>query len=272
MHLLSHKLLVKCQRLGQISCRKRKLRTILEGPLDPTEENPSDATVNARNIFAELELASELSEKGIVIRGFDDLQFDFHSVSISIECKRLHSIQRVPDNVATATRQLQGQLQGDHARGLIVLVVDRLLGLDRLMLHASADSDVRAAADEALTQFIEQHRVAFSPPVDTRIVGLAFIMRFQVLSLPRQVVGRSSTLLFSPLSEGLSLSIATSLCSKIWWGIYRPGSDPVHGLMGHNRQLCLPKEISELWQRQSGVWSNLARGRSRPWSPCVGLR
>lgn len=66
-------------KVGQNLLRRHKLRQIIDGPLDQTDERPSGPTAQARNIFTELELASDFLEKGLEIKGFDDLKFSFES-------------------------------------------------------------------------------------------------------------------------------------------------------------------------------------------------
>ena len=50
--------------------KKKSLRVLLEGPLNPEDEIPGDESVNARNVFTELELAAYFSERGITPTGF----------------------------------------------------------------------------------------------------------------------------------------------------------------------------------------------------------
>ena len=53
---------------------RRKLATILSGPLDPLDENPADASVQARNFLAELELAADrlTGVDRLVLRAIND--------------------------------------------------------------------------------------------------------------------------------------------------------------------------------------------------------
>src|SRR6202035_2660074 len=146
-----------------------KLRTILSGPLDPTDENPSDATVQARNFFAELELAADLSSKGLPIIGFDDVQIRFDGRDLYFECKRIHSASRVAANVNKAVEQLSTKMPDDRARGFITVVLDRLTGVDRMILRVYNDEEVTTAAQEQVSKFLERYAAEFQPPVDTRI-------------------------------------------------------------------------------------------------------
>ena len=170
---------------------RSKLKTILEGPLDPLDEDPASANVNGRNFFAELELAADLAAKGLILRGFDDVQFDYKSATIHIECKRLHSVKSVSSNVAGAAGQLSRKMAADRDRGIVALVIDRVLGVDRKVLGIRGDGQVEKANVELVSHFIDTYRDALQPPVDTRIIGVAFISRFLVYDELRNMMGSS---------------------------------------------------------------------------------
>lgn len=177
------------RRVGPNLLPRRTLRTILEGPLSPRDENPGDATVNARNSFAELELAADFSEKGVVPTGFDDLQFRFRGVNYEVQCKRLMSPNRVGDNIERAYQQLQRRMASDYDRGLIVLTAERILGLDGRILRVERDTDLTSEVH----RLIEEFRTTFGSPwwdfVDTRVVGLVIVLRFLCYTVRHNVFG-----------------------------------------------------------------------------------
>jgi len=177
---------------------RRKLATILTGPLSPLDENPSDASVQARNILAELELAANLAAKGLIPLGFDDLHIRFHDRDMWFECKRIHSSGQLATHVKKATTQLTRAMPGDTARGFIVVVLDRLTGVDRRVLRIDHDDQTLRAAHEVVEAFLKEHGSTFRSPVDTRIVGLGFILHFLVYSVPRHIVGIAFNLAIIP--------------------------------------------------------------------------
>ena len=87
------------RKIGPNLVPKKSLRILIEGPLSPLDEVLGDASVNARNVFTELELAAHFSEKGIPPTGFRDLRFNFRAVDYSVQCKRLLSASRVSENI-----------------------------------------------------------------------------------------------------------------------------------------------------------------------------
>jgi len=181
-----------CREIRQIGPNllpKKTLRAILHGPLSPTDENPSDGSVNARNLFAELELAADLSEKGIKPSGFDDLQFDFDGVPFAVQCKRLMSPRSVANNIQRAYEQLQRNLVTDHHRGLIALTAERVLNLDGRILRVEKEEDLLSEVH----RLIEEFRTRFGHPwwnfVDTRVVGLIIVLRFLCYTVRHNVIG-----------------------------------------------------------------------------------
>lgn len=113
---------------------RHDLRTVLNGPLMVQEEDPSTATVNARNIFFELELAADLMSRGIVLDGFDDIRFSFGGKGFRVECKRLHSEARVEENLASAYSQLRRKLAESGEYGIVALALERLTAMARRVL------------------------------------------------------------------------------------------------------------------------------------------
>jgi hypothetical protein len=177
---------------------RRKLATILTGPLDPTEENPADASVQARNFLAELELAADLSAKGIPPIGFDDLRVSFQGRDLWFESKRIHSHSQVPNHLAKATSQLTRSLPSPDSRGLIAIVLDRLTGVDRLILRATSDGHTLQAAAKVVEEFLKRHTALFRTKAEHRIIGLALVAHFLVYSPHRNIVGTSFNLAFVP--------------------------------------------------------------------------
>jgi hypothetical protein len=196
---------------------RHKLATILRGPLDPEEENPADASVQARNVLAELELAADFAFKGLVPTGFDDLRVSFHDQDLWLECKRIHSHAQVGTHIQKATQQLSRNLPNTDARGLLAIVLDRLSGVDRLILRAVNDGDTVRAAAEVANEFLKQHTALFQTKTEHRLIGLALVLHFLVYSSRRNMVGIAFNLIFVPwdIRESRDRTLLEDLASHL---------------------------------------------------------
>jgi hypothetical protein len=168
---------------------KRSLRVLLEGPLNPQDEIPGDESVNARNIFTELELAAYFSEKGIPPTGFGDLSFRFREVNYSLQSKRLLSTSRVQENIQKAYDQLKGNLTTDDDRGLIALAVDKVMGLEGKIYRVDNDIDVTSEVYRFTDEFKRTFGPAWTGFIDTRVIGILVVFRFLCHTAKLNVIG-----------------------------------------------------------------------------------
>lgn len=111
---------------------RRLLRRANRGSLSPEQESLDDS--DARNVFFQLEYAADLSTKGIKIRGFDDVEFEFEGTLYLAECKRLWSdrpraVQRNIDKAASQLVRHLDAVRGKRARGLVVIALESIAGL-----------------------------------------------------------------------------------------------------------------------------------------------
>ncbi len=158
---------------------RRLLKEAIRGQaLDPSEEQPGTGTENARNFQAQLEVASQISAKGIPITGFDDAEFEFHGTPFMVECKRISSPGQVSDNVKKADTQIRKKL-AEHGRALIAIAPEKLLNLDeeepRLISHGGRELEgiVRSLADN----FYRENGHVFTD-LDPRVIGIMLVLRF----------------------------------------------------------------------------------------------
>lgn len=186
-------------KVGPNRLPRKKLRTILEGPLVPADEVSGHSSVNARNLFTELELASSMSECGIEPIGFDDLQFIFRGTDFSVEAKRLVSPKRVKDNIGEAYRQLKRRLTTDQARGLIALALDKVMGLEGKILRLEPGDTPHQAVINVVHDFDTKFGQAWRNFVDTRVIGILFIVRFLCFTVSSNVIGPAYYLALRPL-------------------------------------------------------------------------
>jgi hypothetical protein len=175
-------------KVGPSLLPKKNLRTLLEGPLEPQDEVLGDASVNARNIFTELELAAYFSERGIAPKGFDDLRFCVGTVEYSVQCKRLLSPSRVNENVEKAYQQLKKNFLKDDDLGLIALATDKMMGLEGKILRVENEAVVTAEAFRLAEEFTATYASAWSAIADSRVIAILLIARFLCLSVEHNVV------------------------------------------------------------------------------------
>lgn len=182
---------------------KKTLRSLLEGPLSPKDEILGDASVNARNLFTELELAADLSEKGIQPTGFDDLSFRFEGVSFSIQCKRLlgSSRETVKANIDRAYNQLKRNLQSDRDRGLIALAIDKVMGLEGKILRLEEEADLTTEVHRLVEEFRIKYGHSWWGFIDPRVVGIIIILRFLCYTVKQNVVGPAYYIAFANLAS-----------------------------------------------------------------------
>jgi len=186
-------------KLGPNLLPRRKLRTILEGPLVPTDEVAGHSSVNARNIFTELELAAKMSECGIIPTGFDDLQFSFRGTDFALESKRLVSRRRVRYNVEEAYGQLHRRLSTDQHRGLISLTLEKVMDLEGKILRLEPGDSPNEAVIEVIRDFDSRFGQPWKNFVDTRVVGILLIVRFLCFTVSSNVIGPAYYLVMRPL-------------------------------------------------------------------------
>lgn len=187
-------------KIGPNLTPKKSLRVLLEGPLNPQDETPGDGSVNARNIFTELELAAYFSEKGISPTGFGDLRFRFNEVNYSLQSKRLLSISRVQENIQKAYDQLKRDLTTDEDRGLIALAVDKVMGLEGKLYRVEGEVDLTAEVYRLTEEFKKMFGFAWARFIDTRVSGILVILRFLCQTTKLNAIGPAYYVSILPLA------------------------------------------------------------------------
>jgi hypothetical protein len=198
------------RKIGPNLVPKKSLRILIEGPLSPLDEVLGDGSVNARNVFTELELAAHFSKKGIPPTGFRDLRLNFQAVDYSVQCKRLLSAPRVSENIGKAYDQLKTDLVTDNDRGLIALATDKFMGLEGKILPVENEADVSAEAFRLAEEFKKKYGGAWSKFVDPRVVAILLISRFLCYSVGPNVIGPAYYINVLPLVSEAALQ-ATDL-------------------------------------------------------------
>ena len=86
---------------------KSKLKKMIGGQFFSWDEPPIGD--NARNTQFELETAAKFKKVGMEIVGLEDVDFVFEGVKFNVQCKRLHSQERVSDNINDAAGSWHGK-------------------------------------------------------------------------------------------------------------------------------------------------------------------
>ncbi len=192
-------------KIGPNLTPKKSFCMLLEGPLNPQDETPGDGSVNARNIFTELELAAYFSEKGISPTGFGDLRFRFNEVNYSLQCKRLLSDLRVEENIQKAYDQLKGDLRTDKDRGLIALAVDKVMRLEGKFYSVEGEICLTAEVYRKTEEFKEKFGFAWARFIDIRVTGILVILRFLCQTTKLNVIGPAYYVSVLPLATEQNL-------------------------------------------------------------------
>lgn len=188
---------------------KKALRSILEGPLSPRDEVSSDASVNARNLFTELELAAYFSEKRIQLTGFDDLKFRFGAVNYAVQCKRLFSPSSVRNNIDKAYDQLKRNLATDNDRGLIALAIEKLMDLEeKPPLRVEEEADVTREVFRLAEEFRTNFGHSWHNFIDPRVTAIIIILRFLCYTIKQNVIGPAYYIDFVNLASRETLQAA----------------------------------------------------------------
>ena len=183
------------------------LRDALAGPLVPKDESAETGSNDARNKFAELELAADLMAKGIRVVGFDDVRFSLGGREYHIQCKRPFSARGIDSNVEHAYRQLSKRMEDDQDRGFVALAVDKSLHLDNgFVVEASTDGlEIEQVIRSLHGRLLEHTHRPWERFIDTRVIGVIFIYKFLVRTRELNVLGTAYYLALQPLTSAADL-------------------------------------------------------------------
>ncbi len=166
------------------------LKIIVKGPDYSVNEDP--ATNLHRNHLFELYLAAKLTEKGMTIKHYEDIVFDFDNFEFAIQCKRPFNINSLSKNINYAYNQLKrhNRLESEQrVRGIIALSVDKILGFDKF-LDDKGDFKIPKYEDRhAVMKFItdsmdsmfNQYRTTWSHLLNSKVLAIFFFFRFPVI-------------------------------------------------------------------------------------------
>ncbi len=156
---------------------RRKLIESINGPILPWEEVPDKGTDHSRNISFELETAVWFHKSGIKIEDFDDVQFLFDNHSFNVQCKRIHSLKRIADNVAIAVQQISKRMQkGNKMKGIICICIDKYTEKEGWILQANHVDEIGPHLDKLAMDFIRDYRHHWQNLANISILGTAIVV------------------------------------------------------------------------------------------------
>jgi hypothetical protein len=152
------------------------LRDCLRGPFALSGEF-DPATRDPRNKFVELELAAYCADAGINLIGFDDVKFEFEGTRYLVQCKRPASMKSLYTNIDNAYKQLRDRLE-EVERGIVAIAVDKVFALDERFHDAESAEDLSRIGIKIAISFGKLVAKYEGTWLDTRVVGIAAIIRF----------------------------------------------------------------------------------------------
>ncbi|OGU71459.1 MAG: hypothetical protein A3H45_00050 [Ignavibacteria bacterium RIFCSPLOWO2_02_FULL_55_14] len=154
-----------------------KLKTILKGPLLPSDENANSNA--ARNILFELNIAARLKHAGIEpqLGEHPDVRCEIAGKTLFIECKRPFTETRLGENIEHAANQLLTDLASvPDVIGIIAVSLSKALNPAYQPVHARNKAEAQAWVIEnleAAAASVGHIGVKFC---NSRVVGILFHM------------------------------------------------------------------------------------------------
>lgn len=178
---------------------RRAIKNALRGPYLPMDELPGDENVNYRNILFELELASKLYKRKINIIGFEDIQFLFENHHFYVQCKRLFSKKNVLHNIKSAQKQLIRNINTTNDRGIIALSIDKILGLDGMMLKVQNENEIQDKIYSLVNDFIITYNPLWIEDIHPQTVGIILVTKFLTHILDKNLLSSCFFITIVPL-------------------------------------------------------------------------
>jgi len=189
---------------------RRKLLQIIEGPLLPADESPSEGNTESRNILFELEVAWRVKERGYEINNLDDVQFRHDSNEMNIQCKRVHSSRNVPHNVDNALRQYERRASDNPSlKGIIAIAIEKITNTEDYIFECDSQEQIDTELDRLVNNFIEEHEENWGSLCDSGVVGVLVFVKFLAKQnqepTPKLIVARNTT--YYPTCRDLAIPL-----------------------------------------------------------------
>lgn len=150
---------------------KSKLKKMIGGQFFSWDEPPIGD--NARNTQFELETAAKFKKVGMEIVGLDDVDFIFERVKFNVQCKRLHSQERVSTTISEGADQF-GKKMEPGTKGIICLSIDKLLEKEneKIPLPVKDEQEIGLTLGQLSDAFTNNYRTLWQNLLDTNILGI----------------------------------------------------------------------------------------------------
>jgi hypothetical protein len=152
---------------------KSKLKKMIGGQFFSWDEPPIGD--NARNTQFELETAAKFKKVGMEIVGLDDVDFIFERVKFNVQCKRLHSQERVSTTISEGADQFGKKMMVNPGiKGIICLSIDKLLGKEneKIQLPVKDEQEIGLTLGQLSDDFTNNYRTLWQNLLDTNILGI----------------------------------------------------------------------------------------------------
>ena len=161
---------------------RAKLVEILKGPFLPKDEDPKAQNIHSRNTLFELQIAAKFNNAGIEVIGFDDIDFILDEQQFNAQCKRIHSLKRIEENVQKAYKQIQSRLKNnENHRAIICISIDKLAQKDGKILRVKESKDITPELVKITSDFIETYKKYWQNFIDIRLI--ATLVYFQAAAI-----------------------------------------------------------------------------------------
>ena len=161
---------------------KGKLCEILKGPFLPKDEDPKDQNIHSRNTLFELQIGAKFNNSGITVIGFDDIDFVLDKQQFNAQCKRIHSMKRVEENVQRAYEQIKARFDvNENLKAVICISIDKLAQTDGKILRVKDENDITYEMVKITSDFIETYKKYWQSFVDIRLI--ATLVHFQAAAI-----------------------------------------------------------------------------------------
>jgi hypothetical protein len=159
----SQEILEACDQFSDLS--KPGLRDRLEKVLSGQRElaKESLAKAEARNVLFELVMAARIGRAGFVVDldRIEDVFFDLFGRPCFVECKRVHSANKLRARIEEAAKQIGRRCDDSRsakARGLIALDVSKIENPRTFLLPCQTENQVLQEIKQHLQAFVTLHR------------------------------------------------------------------------------------------------------------------
>lgn len=180
----SQEILEACDQFSDLS--KPGLRDRLEKVLSGQRElvKESLAKAEARNVLFELVMAARIDRAGFVVDldRIEDVFFDLFGRPCFVECKRVHSVNKLRTRIEEAAKQIRTRCDDSRsakARGIIALDVSKIENPGTFLLPCQTANQVPQEIKQHLQAFVTLYRSALQSVVtrEKRVLGIYVYLR-----------------------------------------------------------------------------------------------